>query len=256
VKLDLSSASLREGPDGGESPHRLKHGYAASEITRRLILAIFEQRLPPGARITESQLAEAFNVSRTVVRLSMNKLSEIGVFIKTPNIGHVIASPSRREAGMMLEMRHMIEPPMARAIAMQCSDEHLRLLEDHIRMEAEARAHNDRARLVRLTGEFHMKLAEISGNPYLIRCMTELQVLTCLAILVHAENDLGCPRDEHSDIVKAIAKGDGDAAYAMMAHHLDHIREELQLDSQEAEPDLESAFEWLRNLDVAVDPRA
>lgn len=116
MKLDLSSASHREGPDGEEAPHRLKHGYASSEITRRLILAIFEQRLPPGARITESQLAEAFNVSRTVVRLSMNKLSEIGVFIKTPNIGHVIASPSRREAGMMLEMRHMIEPPMARAI--------------------------------------------------------------------------------------------------------------------------------------------
>ena len=96
-----------------------------------------------------------------------------------------------------------------------------------------------------------MKLAEINGNPYLIRCMTELQVLTCLAILVHAERDLGCPRDEHSDIVKAIAQGDGDTASAAMAHHLDHIREELQLDSAEAEPDLESAFRWLGRTDVA-----
>ena len=251
MMLDLLSGPQAGGSEGDESPQRLKHGYAASEITRRLILAIFEQRLPPGARITESQLADAFNVSRTVVRLSMNKLSEIGVFIKTPNIGHVIASPSRREAGMMLEMRHMIEPPMVGSIASRRSAENLKILEHHVAMEAEARAENNRPRLVRLTGEFHMKLAEITGNPYLIRCRTELQVLTCLAILVHAERDLGCPRDEHSDIVKAIAQGDGDTASAAMAHHLDHIREELQLDSAEAEPDLESAFRWLGRTDVA-----
>ncbi|AJE48763.1 GntR family transcriptional regulator [Celeribacter indicus] len=243
----MSSDRPNEGNESHETPQRLKHGYAASEITRRLIHAIFEQRLPPGARITEAQLAEAFSVSRTVVRLSMNQMSEIGVFIKTPNIGYTIASPSRREAGMMLELRHMIEPPMVSKIADQRSEADLKVLERHIEMEAEARVTNNRARLVRLTGEFHMKLAEISGNPYLIRCMTELQVLTCLAILVHAERELGCPRDEHSEIVDAIAQGHGERASAAMAHHLDHIRQDLQLDSADEKPDLESAFRWLGN---------
>ncbi|ATQ56889.1 GntR family transcriptional regulator [Paracoccus yeei] len=229
----------------GIPPQKRRHGYTEQEITRRLIEAIFEQRLPPGERITENQLADIFGVSRTVVRLSMSKLSEIGVFRKTPNLGYTIASPSRAEARMMLDVRKMIEPSMVRSIAVTRSAEHLQSLLDHIATEEAARSAGDRSTLVRLTGEFHLKLAEISGNVYLVHIMTQLQVLTCLAILVHAESETGCPRDEHSSIVNAIAQGDGEKAAAEMAHHLSHISEELQINTLRPEPSLESALRWL-----------
>ncbi len=229
-----------------ETPARTRrHGYTESEITRRLITALFEQRMPPGERITENQLAEAFGVSRTIVRLSMGKLSEIGVFKKTPNIGYTIAAPTRSEARMMLDVRKMIEPDMARSVARSRSAKHLKLLSDHVQMEQRARDDGDRPTLVRLSGEFHLKLAELSGNIYLVNILTQLQILTCLAILVHAESETGCPRDEHSQIVAAIKARDGEAAAAQMAHHLDHIAAELQLDSVHEEPSLESAFRWL-----------
>jgi len=223
------------------------HGYTELEITRKLILAIFEQRLPPGQRITEVQLSEAFNVSRTVVRQSITKLSEIGVFKKMPNQGCTIASPSRDEARKMLQVREMVEPAMVRTIAQSRTQEDLALLHNHIAMENEARLKQDRSTLVRLTGEFHLKLAEMSGNPYLVRLITELQVLTCLAILVHAEAEKGCPRDEHSTIVAAIERGDGETAHDEMLHHLKHITEELKLDRSEPEPNLHAAFQWLRD---------
>lgn len=229
--------------DAGES--RRRHGYTDSEITRRLIKAIFEQRLPPGQRITESQLAATFGVSRTVVRLSMSKLSEIGVFRKTPNLGYTIASPSRAEARMMLDMRKMIEPEMVRTVARTHDERDMAELRDHLAAENKVRQSNDRSTLVRLSGEFHLKLAECSRNIYLIQTLTQLQVLTCLAILVHAEREAGCPRDEHSAIVGAIAARDGDRAAAEMQHHLDHISEELQLNIRRDEPNLESAFRWL-----------
>lgn len=222
------------------------HGYTEIEVTRKLILAIFEQRLPPGLRITEAQLSDAFDVSRTVVRQSIAKLSEIGVFKKTPNQGCTIASPSRDEARKMLHVREMIEPAMARGLAQTRTPEHLAALHEHIKMEGEARLRHDRSTLVRLSGEFHLKLAEMTGNPYLIRLMTELQVLTCLAILVHAEAETGCPRDEHSAIVAAIERGDGEAAGGEMLHHLKHITADLKLDRNEPEPNLESAMLWLR----------
>lgn len=228
-----------------EPAQERRRGYAEREITRRLILAIFEQRLPPGARITEEQLAEAFNVSRTVVRQSMNRLSEMGVFKKTPNQGCTITEPSRHEARMMLDVRLMIEPHVAQTVAKVRTPEHMRMLRDHIAQENAARQAGDRSTLVRLTGEFHLKLAEISGNPYLIRITTELQVLTCLAILVHAERETGCPRDEHSLIVDAIERGDGEGTAAAMTHHLQHIVAELQLDRAEPELNLASAFHWL-----------
>lgn len=229
----------------GEGSAKRRHGYTEQEITRRLIEAIFEQRLPPGERITENQLAEIFGVSRSVVRLSMSKLSEIGVFKKTPNLGYTIAAPSRAEARMMLDVRKMIEPGMVRSIAMSRSANDMQRLARHIATEEAARQAGDRSTLVRLTGEFHLKLAEISGNVYLVHILTQLQVLTCLAILVHAESETGCPRDEHSSIVRAIAEGDGERAAAEMMHHLTHISEELQIDKLRPEPSLESALRWL-----------
>jgi DNA-binding GntR family transcriptional regulator len=235
--------------DGGQRNHEpapeRRRGYAEREITRRLILAIFESRLPPGARITEEELAEAFGVSRTVVRQSMNRLSEMGVFKKTPNRGCAIASPSRQEARMMLDARLIMEPHIAHLVARIRKPAGLRSLRDHLALEDAARKARDRSTLIRLTGEFHLKLAEITENPYLIRMTTELQVLTCLAILVHAERETGCPRDEHSVIVDAIERGDGEEAAAAMTHHLRHVLDELQLDRTEPERSLASAFRWL-----------
>ena len=225
-----------------------RHGHTESEITRRLIEAIFEERLPPGERITESQLAETFEVSRSVVRLSMSKLSEIGVFKKTPNLGYTIAAPTRSEARMMLDLRQMIEPEMVRKIAKDHTDADVQSLWEHLDAENKARECGDRSTLVRLSGEFHLKLAECSRNVYLVQMLTQLQVLTCLAILVHAERETGCPRDEHSKIVQAIADHDGNRAAEEMKHHLQHIAEELQLDVQRNEPSLESAFQWLSHI--------
>lgn len=222
-----------------------RHGFTETEVTRRLIIAVFERRLPPGARITEVQLAGAFQVSRTVVRQSMNKLSELGVFKKVPNLGYTIAAPSRSETEMMLDLRDWLEPVMVRNIAVKRTAADLRGLQNHLEQEALARAANNNSTLLRLTGEFHLKLAEISRNRYLTRLMMQLQLLTCLAVIVHAEKDKGCPRDEHSLIVDAIAHGDGERAAAEMAHHLRHIRNELQLDRTEPEADLENAFRWL-----------
>lgn len=241
----------RSGPAPSVDSVKKQHGYTEIEVTRRLILAIFEQRLPPGRRITETQLSEAFDVSRTVVRLSMAKLAEIGVFKKTPNQGCTIASPSRDEARKMLQVREMVEPAMVRMIAETRTEHDMALLRQHITMENEARLRKDRSTLVRLTGEFHLKLAEMSGNPYLIRLMTELQVLTCLSILVHAEAESGCPRDEHSMIVAAIERGDGKTAHDEMLHHLKHIAEELKLDRAEPEANLQNAFLWLRGASGA-----
>lgn len=222
------------------------HGFTEIEVTRKLILAIFEQRLPPGQRITEAQLSEAFDVSRTVVRQSIAKLSEIGVFKKTPNLGCEIASPSRDEARKMLQVREMVEPALVKYLADARTQAQLEVLHEHIALESEARLRQDRSTLVRLTGEFHMKLAEMSGNPFLVRLMTELQVLTCLAILVHAEAESGCPRDEHSSIVNAIARGDADSASKEMLHHLKHIASDLKLDRPEPEHNLQNAMAWLR----------
>lgn len=95
----------------------------------------------------------------------MNKLSEMGVFKKTPNRGCIVAAPSRSEAQMMLEARLILEPPIAKTVADSWRDGDLARLEDHLAREDAARRASDRSTLVRLTGEFHLKLAQATETP-------------------------------------------------------------------------------------------
>lgn len=145
---------------------------------------------PPGARLTEEALAETFDVSRTVIRQVIARLSQDGILIKLPSGATLVAAPSRREARQMLAVRRMIEPEIVKTLAVGAK--HLSLVEllAHLAEEDNARRAGDRGALVRLTGEFHLHLARLTGNEILIRLMTELQALVCLAILLYASGTM------------------------------------------------------------------
>ena len=59
----------------------------------------------------------------------------------------------------------------------------VRQLRALVKREQQAHASGDRRRAVRLSGDFHVLLAELSGSSILARLMRELTPLTCLAIL-------------------------------------------------------------------------
>ncbi|WP_164778525.1 GntR family transcriptional regulator [Mesorhizobium sp. M7A.F.Ca.US.006.01.1.1] len=218
------------------------HGKSEAEIRRRILKAVFEQRMRPGERLTEEQLATAFDVSRTVVRQAMARLAQDGILEKLPNVGSTVASPSRKQTRDILAIRKMVEPEIVRSLAAAPSGPAVARLRAHLLQEFDARKRGDRGTLVRLTGEFHLLLAELAGNELLTHLMTGLQALTCLAILLHAEREDACPPDEHGTIVAAIEVGDGEAAAAQMLHHLRHVEKDLHLDR----PEPESALAWLR----------
>jgi len=208
---------------------------------------IFEQQMPPGARVNEEQLAAAFEVSRTVVRQAMARLVQDGILLKRPNIGTTVASPSVKETRDILAVRRMVEPEIVRMIAARPLPEHIARLRAHLDMEAQANRQAERGMAVRLTGEFHLLLAELVGNQVLVRLMTGLQALTCLAILLYAEEDEGCLVDEHGRLVKAICKGDTNAAASEMLQHLDHVEKELRLELAVKKPSVAKAMKWFRD---------
>jgi len=221
------------------------HGKTDAEIFRRIIHAIFEQRIAPGERLTEERLAETFEVSRTVVRQAMARLSQDGILVKLPNVGSTIASPTRKQTRDILAVRKMVEPEIVRMLASSITKTGLAQLKQHLALEAEARKIEARGTLVRLVGEFHLLLAELSENHVAIQLITRLQTLTCLAILLHAKEEEACPPDEHSRITAAIDCGDGERAASEMLHHLNHVEKDLHLEGDEKDS-LSNTMAWLR----------
>src|ERR1700712_3347789 len=78
-------------------------------IYQRIAAAIFEQRLPPGTKLTEDKLGGIFGVSRTIVRNALLRLAHERIVEVRPNRSAVVASPTREEAQHVFEARRIVE---------------------------------------------------------------------------------------------------------------------------------------------------
>jgi DNA-binding GntR family transcriptional regulator len=219
-------------------------GASVEEIGERILGAIWEHRLPPGTKLVEEKLASAFGVSRTKIRLALAKLSHDSILTVEPNRGTFVSSPTVEQARQVFDARRVVEPALIRALCTTVRKEQLARLRKNIAMEADARARNDRRATIRLSGEFHVLIAELAQNPYLARYMRELCSLTCLVIALYdAPGTPACPHHEHSAIVDALEAADADTACALMVEHLAHVENTLRLEMPaDAEIDLEALF--------------
>ena len=107
------------------------------------------------------------------------------------------------------------------------------LLTEHIALEDAARSKNQRTEIIRLSGEFHTKLAQATGNSFISRMMKELVTRTSLIVgLFGSSENATCPDDEHAKILHAVQAYDPDKAAKLLISHLDHIQNGLDMDSR------------------------
>ncbi len=214
-------------------------------VYERLLAAIFEHRLPPGTKLGEDRLAGIFGVSRARIRRVLPRLAHDGVVTLEPNRGAFVARPTVAEAREIFDARRLIEPAIVERLLRQ-KDRRAAIarLRQHVASEHRARAVGDTRSIVRLSGEFHVLLAEMAGNGLLARTMKELATLTCLIIALYDKPSVPhCLDAEHDEIVDALAQGDAGRSGRLMVEHLEHVEEGLDLAVAETEPvDLEAAL--------------
>lgn len=217
--------------------------HTVDEIAEKISAAILEHRLAPGTKLGEDRLATIFGASRAKVREALARLAHEQVVELIPQRGAFVAKPTIEQAQDVFEARRLIEPGVLRRLIATMDDVKQQRLRRHLEQETDARKRDDKRAIVRLSGEFHVLLAELAGNSALARTMRELSTLTCLIIsLYDAPTATSCRADEHEQIVRAVKQGDSNKAEALMLDHLDHIQQSLKLDAEASEADLESIF--------------
>jgi DNA-binding GntR family transcriptional regulator len=217
--------------------------HTVDEIAEKISTAILEHRLAPGTKLGEDRLATIFGASRAKVREVLARLAHEQVVELIPQRGAFVAKPTIEQAQDVFEARRLIEPGVLRRLVTTLDDVKLQRLRRHLDLEADARRQDDKRAIVRLSGEFHVLLAELAGNSALARTMRELSTLTCLIIsLYDAPTATSCRADEHEEIVAAVKRGDTRGAETLMQHHLDHIEASLKLEGGGEDADLESIF--------------
>ncbi|HEY8906128.1 MAG TPA: GntR family transcriptional regulator [Rhodoferax sp.] len=220
-----------------------------NEIYERMVATILDHRLPPGTKLIEDRLATAFGVSRTRIRPVLVRLANEQIVTLTPNRGATVAQPTEAEAREVFEVRRMIEPTLiARFIAMASADD-IVVLSQCITQEEEARQAGDMRRAVRLSGDFHLHIANTAQHQTLGRILRELVSRTSLILMtygtnVHPQSDASrCGCQEHRALLDAIRLRDAREAARLMGEHLAQLESQLQFSQADADvPDLLSLF--------------
>lgn len=203
---------------------------AEEDIVERIFEAVVEQRLPPGTKLSESALCEAFGVGRMRIRRSLLLLSSREVVELHANRGAFVASPTAKQAREVFEARLTLEPTIARLAVERATDADVARLTAHLKMEHAAHHHDSRNEAIRLSGQFHILLAQIASNAVMLRMMKELVTRTSLIIgIFGAPTVANCRDDDHEQILSAFKARDGQAAADLMAEHLREIEESLDL---------------------------
>ncbi len=202
-------------------------------IVERIYKAVMEQRLAPRTKLSEARLCETFGVGRMRVRRALLLLSSQGIIDLQSNRGAFVACPDTSEANDVFAARMLIEPPLVRQLAQSAGEIDLTLLTDHIALEDAAREKNERIEIIRLSGEFHTKLAQATGNKFITRMMRELVTRTSLIVgLFGSSENTSCPDDEHSTILQAINSQNPQRAERLLIAHLTHIQSGLDMETR------------------------
>lgn len=201
---------------------------SVDDIYPRLFDAILEQRIAPSSRFTEEGLGETFGVSRSVIRRVLAKLSHQQVVILRPNQRAQVAAPDAQQTRQILEARRMTEITVVQLACAHATPTQIRQLRELIARERDGRERNQRGPAIRLSGEFHLQLAQMAGNAPLAQFLNSLVPLTSLIIAqFEAKACTYCAWQEHVAIVDAIEQRDVTAAVGLMTRHLDHLESKL-----------------------------
>lgn len=219
------------------------------EIVAEIQRLIAEGRLKPGDRLPpERELASAFGVSRGSVRDAIRALEVMGLVEVRQGDGTVIRELSpevlvRPLAGVLLhkrqllrdllDMRRIIEPPLAARAALRARPEEVARLEEILRRQEAKMARGDLA--MEEDSEFHYVIATAARNDVALRVIDVLMDL----LKDCREQSLQTPgRRErslagHRQVLAAIRDRDPAAAEAAMRRHIDEVGEVLRLQDED-----------------------
>ncbi|MEO8530782.1 MAG: GntR family transcriptional regulator [Deltaproteobacteria bacterium] len=187
---------------------------------------ILTGELVPGVRLSETDIAEAYSVSRQPVREAFIKLVEDGLLEIRPQRGSFVRKIVIQQVMDARFIREAIEAEIVRLAAVSANSDTITNLR-HMIAAQKSVAHDGRA-FIALDDSFHMMLATVADKLNVWHIMVTLNVQKDRVRQLAAQD---YPIDrlitQHETIVDAIARKDPDAAEAAMRHHLREVLADL-----------------------------
>ena len=191
----------------------------APQVADALREAVIGGDLPPGARISEAEIAARYGVSRQPVREAFIRLSVEGLIAVLPHRGTTVARIAVASVIEARFVREAVEADIVRLLAEDPERADLPALRAEIAAQRSADPAEARA-FIALDDRFHQRLAEAAGKAGMWRRVHGLKAqMDRVRVLSLEQFPMSQLVAQHVAVVDRIAAGDpAEAERAMRAH--------------------------------------
>lgn len=214
-------------------------------IAEQLIMQISERRLRPGDVLPpERELTQLYHVGRSSVREALRMLESKGLIEPAGNGSFVVAdfrNPLNDSLSLLLtldeasmrdiyELRRILECEAAALAAQRRVDKHVARMDEAIKEMSGGLAASDADQYIDADLNFHLAIAEATGNRLMLHSMHAIRELLRRALksvyLVPGSPERSLV--QHHSIRNAIAAGDGARARDEMERHLVRVEADVR----------------------------
>jgi len=210
------------------------------EVARQIQNHIFEHLKPGDVLPPERELAQKFGVSRGSVRDAIRSLELIGLLEPRQGMGTVVCEPSaealasplaavlvqkRKLVGELLDVRKIIEPPLARRAAEHATAAQIAEMGQILERQREKVVRGEMA--VEEDSEFHYCIALAADNSVMLR-MVDVLMDMLRETRQRSLQTRGRPQKSlasHQRILAALKRHDPVASESAMLRHLEEVEQ-------------------------------
>lgn len=233
-----------DAPPAEGAGSRTRPSDVASQTARALFSVrelLLRGEFIPGDRMSELPLVARLGVSRTPIRLALERLAHMGLLDVNASGGFIVRGFTPSEALDAIEIRGVLEGTAARLAAERLTDnaELEPLRRQCLEMEEFERLTIDSfARYMDRNAAFHAAIIGLAKSPMLLRTMQQAVSLPFASPsamvfptsgLANADETLAIAKEHHRGIVEAIARRQGTRAESLAREHAFIGRRVLEL---------------------------
>jgi DNA-binding GntR family transcriptional regulator len=190
--------------------------------TQTLRQAILDGHFTPGQKMSERELCESLDVSRSCVRESLQHLQAEGLITIIPHRGPEVTTISPKEVRDIYEVRAHLESLAGRGFALNASQDQVRALRAKLTELSQPGITQDRALMLNVKNQFYDILIAGCGNLVAGQLLQQLNNRVTVLRRISMAQPGRFPHTlvELDAIVAAIEQGDGETAARLCEEHV------------------------------------
>ena len=181
-----------------------------------------------GQFVTEAEISQKFNVSKTPAREALNYLCQEGLLDKIPRKGYIVKSLSLAEVQNLFQFRNILERASVELAVRYASEKELQTLSELARAKLDPAAEDIARQYHDLNNNFHISVAKLSRNPYLINALQNvLNLLRRDLFTDMRRNSLEKALEAHVLVAQAMIDRDLERALRITTDQIDVVERRL-----------------------------